>query len=331
MDTQPTEPLLEVRNLSVTFKTPGGEVTPVPDVSLRVGVGERVALVGESGCGKSVTALSLTALPPTDRARRTGAVRFRGRDLLGDAAALAETRRHGIAYVFQDPMASLNPVIRIRDQIAEALPAMPKAARRERIVGLLADVGLPDPARAADAYPCELSGGQCQRVMLAMALAADPQLLVADEPTTALDVTTQRLILGVMDGLARKRGMALLLITHNLGIVANYMQRLYVMYAGRIVESGPVRDVLSAPAHPYTQGLLAAVPSLRLEKPRLQDIPGTVPPPGRFPPGCAFAPRCPRAQPSCAEAVPALRHAGGRAVRCALADGDQWVTNQETA
>lgn len=315
MDT-PNDPLLEVRHLSVTFRTPSGEVTPVPDVSLRVDAGERVALVGESGCGKSVTALSLTALPPTDRARRAGAIRFRGRDLLGDRAALAEIRRHGIAYVFQDPMASLNPVIRIRDQIAEALPPMPKAARRERILGLLDDVGLPDPARAADAYPCELSGGQCQRVMLAMALAADPALLVADEPTTALDVTTQRRILGVMDGLARKRGMALLLITHNLGIVASYMQRLYVMYAGRIVESGPVRDVLAAPAHPYTQGLLAAVPSLRLDKPRLRDIPGTVPPPGRFPPGCAFAPRCPHATEACSAAVPDLRVEGARARRC---------------
>lgn len=310
-------PLLEVENLSVTFRTPGGEVTPVPGVSLRVGAGERVALVGESGCGKSVTALSLTALPPTDRARRGGAIRFAGRDLLGDLKALRAARRGGVAYVFQDPMASLNPVLRVRDQIAEALPAgLPRAARLARILDLLGDVGLPDPVRAADAFPCELSGGQCQRVMLAMALAADPRLLVADEPTTALDVTTQRRILGVMDGLARQRGMAVLLITHNLGIVANYMQRLYVMYAGRIVESGPVRDVLSAPRHPYTRGLLAAVPSLRLDKPRLQDIPGTVPPPGRFPAGCAFAPRCPRAVPACAAAVPPLVEAGGRALRC---------------
>ena len=311
--------MLHVRHLSVTFRTPGGEVTPVPDVSLSVGVGERVALVGESGCGKSVTALSLTALPPTDRARRTGAIRFGGRDLLADPAALRAARRNGIAYVFQDPMASLNPVLRIRDQIAEALPQA-TTARRERILSLLNDVGLPDPARAADAFPCELSGGQCQRVMLAMALAAEPRLLVADEPTTALDVTTQRRILGLMDTLARDRGMALLLITHNLGIVASYMQRLYVMYAGRIVESGPVRDVLTAPRHPYTQGLLAAVPSLRLDRPRLQDIPGTVPPPGRFPPGCAFAPRCPKATPACSAAVPTLREEGARAVRCLLAE-----------
>lgn len=321
METKPAAPacaapLLEVEHLSVTFRTPSGEVTPVPDVSLKVGVGERVALVGESGCGKSVTALSLTALPPTDRARRHGSIRFDGKDLLKDPTALGAVRRSGIAYVFQDPMASLNPVLRIRDQIAEALPKLPADARRTRIVSLLADVGLPDPARAADAYPCELSGGQCQRVMLAMALAAEPRLLIADEPTTALDVTTQRRILGLMDRLARERGMTLLLITHNLGIVASYMQRLYVMYAGRIVEGGTVRDVLSAPRHPYTQGLLAAVPSLRLDRPRLRDIPGTVPPPGRFPPGCAFAPRCPLARPACSEAVPELRTEGNRSVRC---------------
>ena len=213
-------------------------------------------------------------------------------------------------------MASLNPVLRLRDQIGEVLPPMSAAAKRERILTLLADVGLPDPARAAAAYPCELSGGQCQRVMLAMALAAEPRLLVADEPTTALDVTTQRKILGLMDRLARERQMALLLITHNLGIVASYMERLYVMYAGRIVESGPVKAVISDPRHPYTRGLLAAVPSLRLERTQLQDIPGTVPPPGRFPPGCAFAPRCPRATPDCSQRVPPLYVSGERAVRC---------------
>lgn len=310
------QPLLSIENLSVTFRTPGGLVTPVPEVSLYVNAGERVALVGESGCGKSVTALSVTALPPADRAIREGKILFKGCDLIAEPDALQTARRHGIAYVFQDPMASLNPVLRIRDQIAEALPKMSVAARRERVLELLNDVGLPDPVRAASAYPCELSGGQCQRVMLAMALAAEPQLLIADEPTTALDVTTQRKILGLMDRLARERGMALLLITHNLGIVASYMERLYVMYAGRIVESGPVKEVISAPCHPYTKGLLAAVPSLRLERDQLQDIPGTVPPPGRFPAGCAFAPRCSFATPDCRQAVPPLYVTGSRAVRC---------------
>ncbi len=309
------EALLEIDGLSVTFHTPGGDVTPVPEVSLYVNPGERVALVGESGCGKSVTALSVTALPPTDRATRQGKILFEGRDML-QPSVLQAARRQGIAYVFQDPMASLNPVLKIRTQIAEALPKMPKALQEQRILELLTDVGLPDPVRAAESYPCELSGGQCQRVMLAMALAAEPKLLIADEPTTALDVTTQRRILGLMDELATKRGMALLLITHNLGIVANYMQRLYVMYAGRIVESGPVAEVLAEPRHPYTQGLLAAVPSLRLDKPRLQDIPGTVPPPGRFPQGCAFAPRCTHATDTCRQSVPELTIQGPRACRC---------------
>ena len=318
MDEQNAEALLTIEGLSITFRTPGGEVTPVPEVSLQVHAGERVALVGESGCGKSITALSVTALPPTDRALRRGSIRFAGQELVGNAQALARVRRGGIAYVFQDPMASLNPVMTIGAQMAEALPPLPRGERRQRIVDLLADVGLPDPARAAEAYPCELSGGQCQRVMLAMALAAEPQLLIADEPTTALDVTTQRLILGLMVELAAKRQMALLLITHNLGIVANYMERLYVMYAGRIVESGPVREVIASPRHPYTRGLIAAVPSLRLDKPRLQDIPGTVPPAGRFPPGCAFAPRCPLATEACSAAVPPLRLVNGRALRCWL-------------
>ncbi|MCI6590830.1 MAG: ABC transporter ATP-binding protein [Lentisphaeraceae bacterium] len=318
MDEQRGEALLTIEGLSITFRTPGGEVTPVPEVSLQVRSGERVALVGESGCGKSITALSVTALPPTDRALRRGSIRFAGQELVGNAQTLSKVRRGGIAYVFQDPMASLNPVMTIGAQMAEALPPLLRRERRARIVDLLADVGLPDPARAAEAYPCELSGGQCQRVMLAMALAAEPQLLIADEPTTALDVTTQRLILGLMVELAAKRQMALLLITHNLGIVANYMERLYVMYAGRIVESGPVREVIASPRHPYTRGLIAAVPSLRLDEPRLQDIPGTVPPAGRFPPGCAFAPRCPLATEACSAAVPPLRLDGERAVRCVV-------------
>lgn len=311
-----TEPLLEVDGLSVTFGTPAGEVTPVPDVGFTVGPGERVALVGESGCGKSVTALALTGLPPTDRSVRRGAVRFGGRDLLHDPEALREARRRGIAYVFQDPMASLNPVIRVGKQVAENLPPMPRSGRKGRILELLGAVGLPDPERAYAAFPCELSGGQCQRVMLAMALAAEPQLLIADEPTTALDVTTQRRILGLMTDLAAERGMALLLITHNLGIVAAYMQRLYVMYAGRVVEGGPTEAVLRDPRHPYTKGLLAAVPSLRADRPTLRDIPGTVPPPTCFPPGCAFAPRCPLACAACAAAVPPLRTEGARCVRC---------------
>ena len=294
-------PLLQVENLAVTFRQEGVETTPVRSVSLTVRMGERVAVVGESGCGKSLTALALTRLSPTDRARLSGHVLFEGADTLTlDNRALTRVRGRGIAYVFQDPSASLNPVMRVCDQIAECLPDLSRADRQATTLGLLTRTGLPDPSRAARAYPCELSGGQQQRVMLAMALAARPKLLVADEPTTALDVTTQRQVLNLIDELADANGMAVLLITHNLGLVAGRMERVYVMYAGQVVESGAVSDVLARPQHPYTRGLLAAVPML--DAPRnapLQDIPGTVPSPDAWPAGCAFAPRCTDAQPRC--------------------------------
>jgi peptide/nickel transport system ATP-binding protein len=313
-----SDPLLQVERLAVTFRRDGRETTPVRGVSLAVGAGERVALVGESGCGKSLTALSLTRLPPTDRARLEGRVLFEGTDSLSlDGRGLARVRGRGIAYVFQDPSASLNPVMRVRDQIAECLPGMRRAERLAAAVGLLGKTGLPDPARAARAYPCELSGGQQQRVMLAMALATRPRLLVADEPTTALDVTTQRQVLDLIDALADAYGMAVLLITHNLGLVAGRTSRVYVMYAGQVVESGAVTEVLSRPRHPYTRGLLAAVPML--DAPRhapLRDIPGAVPSPDAWPAGCAFAPRCAVATPRCAAEPPPEHADGGRTVRC---------------
>ena len=294
-------PLLQVENLAVTFRQEGEETTPVRSVSLTVRAGERVAIVGESGCGKSLTALALTRLAPTDRARLSGRVLFEGADTLAlGSRALSRVRGHGIAYVFQDPSASLNPVMRVCDQIAECLPSLSRTDRLAAAVDLLRKTGLPDPARAARAFPCELSGGQQQRVMLAMALAARPKLLVADEPTTALDVTTQRQVLDLIDTLADANDMAVLLITHNLGLVAGRMERVYVMYAGQVVESGAVTDVLASPRHPYTSGLLAAVPLL--DAPRstpLRDIPGTVPSPGAWPAGCAFAPRCTDAAPRC--------------------------------
>ena len=278
--------LLEVKNLRIAFRRGGHETVPVRDVSFSVPEHGRVALVGESGCGKSLTALSLAHLPPTDRAYISGTETFTGRR---------------ISYVFQNPSDSLNPVMRISAQIREALPkGMSKAAAQAKVVELLARTGLPDPARAAHAYPCELSGGQQQRAMIAMALAAAPDLLVADEPTTALDVTTQKQVLELIDSLAAETGMAVLLITHNLGLVARYSTFVNVMYAGEIVERGEVKKVLRAPRHPYTQGLLAAVP--RLDAPKdapLSDIPGTVPPPTDWPSGCAFHPRCPHATEDC--------------------------------
>jgi len=294
--------LLEVKNLRIAFRREGHETVPVRNVSFSVPEHGRVALVGESGCGKSLTALSLLHLPPTDRAYISGTTMFTGKR---------------ISYVFQNPSDSLNPVMRISAQIREALPkGMTKAAAEAKVVELLARTGLPDPARAARAYPCELSGGQQQRAMIAMALAAAPDLLVADEPTTALDVTTQKQVLELIDSLAAETGMAVLLITHNLGLVAGRMDEVNVMYAGQIVEAGPVLDVLAHPRHPYTRGLLAAVPAL--DAPRdapLADIPGTVPPPDQWPAGCAFAPRCAHAVARCRAEMPPVYAVGS--VRCA--------------
>ncbi|MBR4171891.1 MAG: ABC transporter ATP-binding protein [Kiritimatiellae bacterium] len=313
------EPLLEIRHLSVTFRHEGVETTPVHDVSLRVNRGERVAVVGESGCGKSLTAMSVTQLSPTDRARLGGEILFEGEDLLRvGKKRLEEVRGQGIAYVFQDPSASLNPVMRVYRQITETNRELSKAERIARTEHLLEEVGLPDPPRLARAYPCEMSGGQQQRVMLAIALAQKPRLLIADEPTTALDVTTQQKVLDLIDALAVKYNMAVLLITHNLGLVAGRMQRVYVLYSGYTVESGDVRDILLHPQHPYTKGLLAAVPRLDAPKDQpLADIPGTVPSPDDWPPGCVFEPRCGEVLDRCRREVPPIhRLADGRMCAC---------------
>ena len=297
--------LLEVEHLRLKFRRDGRDIVPVRDVSFSVPEHGRVALVGESGCGKSLTALSLARLPPIDRAEVSGRIAFSGRRL---------------AYVFQNPTESLNPVMRIKDQIREALPkGVGRAEGDRQIVDLLSRTGLPDPRRAADSYPCELSGGQQQRAMIAMALAARPDLLIADEPTTALDVTTQREVLELIDSLAAETGMAVLLITHNLGLVAGRMDLVNVMYAGTVVESGPVTEVLAAPRHPYTRGLLAAVPVL--DAPRdapLTDIPGTVPPPDAWPEGCAFAPRCACAVERCRREMPPTVQSENRRLACFL-------------
>lgn len=280
--------LLKVEHLRVAFHVEGRLSVPVRDVSFEIPEKGRVALVGESGSGKSLTALTLGGL--VDRAEITGRI-------------IGSPR---IAYIFQNPMQSLNPVLRIDRQIGEALGGVHPV----RIAQLLEGVGL--PASAARKYPCQLSGGQQQRVMIAMALAAEPDLLIADEPTTALDVTTQKEVLDLIDRVADERSMAVLLITHNLGLVSRHSTFVNVMYAGEIVESGLVKDVLSAPVHPYTQGLLAAVPSLSAPKDApLKDIPGVVPPPWNWPTGCAFHPRCPHADEACAKAVrPLCRRAG---------------------
>jgi peptide/nickel transport system ATP-binding protein len=269
---------LSVHDLRIAFRLEGRLSVPVRGVSFTIPAHGRVALVGESGCGKSLTALALGGL--VERAEISGRIEGTPR----------------IAYIFQNPMQSLNPVMRVGRQIAEQPGRRVPAAR---VAELLASVGL--PASAMGKYPCQLSGGQQQRVMIAMALAAEPDLLIADEPTTALDVTTQKDVLDLIDRVADARGMAVLLITHNLGLVAEHSREMHVMYAGQIVEAGPVGEVLRHPRHPYTQGLVAAVPRLEASKDApLADIPGTVPAPTAWPEGCAFHPRCPKARPSCA-------------------------------
>jgi oligopeptide/dipeptide ABC transporter ATP-binding protein len=270
--------LLEVENLRIAFKVEGRLSVPVRNVSFKIVKGQRVAIVGESGCGKSLTALSLGGL--VDRAEISGKI----------------TGAPKISYIFQNPMQSLNPVMKVGAQIAESLGKKDKS----EITGLLKAVSL--PPETAKKYPCNLSGGQQQRVMIAMALAAKSDLIVADEPTTALDVITQKEVLDLVDRVSRERSTAVLLITHNLGLVARYSDFVNVMYAGEIVESGKVVEVLRSPRHPYTQGLAAAVP--RLDAPKgtdLYDIKGTVPPPTDWPIGCAFSPRCPKAVKACSE------------------------------
>ena len=271
--------LLKVSHLRVAFRTEKGVSVPVRDVSFEIPEDGRVALVGESGCGKSVTSLAIGGL--VDRAEISGTIEGAPR----------------IAYVFQNPMQSLNPVMRVGAQVAEGM-RFKVPGSRFKVGELLKAVGLPEGMERK--YPCEMSGGQQQRVMIAMAPAQEPDLLIADEPTTALDVTTQREVLDLIARVATMRQMAVLLITHNLGLVSRYSTFVNVMYAGEIVERGEVRSVLDSPRHPYTQGLIAAVP--RLDAPKdapLADIPGTVPPPTNWPTGCAFHPRCKFAKTEC--------------------------------
>ena len=311
--------LVSVRDLRVHFGRPEAPIRAVDGVSFDIRSGETVALVGESGCGKSVTALSLTRLTPGARYGSGSEVRFRGDDVLAMAPdALRRIRGSEIAYVFQEPGASLNPVFRAGYQVQEAIRLhRPDADAAAETLELIRLVGLPNPERVVRSYPHELSGGMQQRVMIAMALACRPNLLIADEPTTALDVTIQAQILELLQELQRRLKMAVLLITHNLGLVADVAHRVNVMYAGRIVECGLTQDVLRQPLHPYTRGLLNAVPRLSGGPDRMVGIEGTVPNPGRLPPGCAFHPRCRMAAAVCRESEPGVSDAGGeRSVRC---------------
>ena len=313
-------PLLEIKNLKLDFLSGETSLRAVDDVSLTINAGETVCLVGESGCGKSVTAQSIARLVPTPPAKYVGGeILLNGRDVMKMSnRELQEIRGGVVSYVFQQPGASLNPVIRIGKQIKESLKLhRPKKATDAEVIRLLKLVGIPAPESRIKNYPFEMSGGMQQRVMIAMALASEPKLLVADEPTTALDVTIQAQILDLLRDLKQRLGMAILLITHNLGIVGDMADRVAVMYAGQIVELAPARELLRRPLHPYTKALMNSVPKLSGGAQRLTAIPGNVPRLGNFPPGCRFAPRCPVAKPECSQAIPKLIEVeAGRWVRC---------------
>lgn len=319
--------LLEVSNLQTHFPTRAGLVKAVNDVSFSVDEGELVGLVGESGCGKSITALSIMRLiyPPGKIA--AGSIKFKGEELTTVSEdRMRQLRGNDIAMIFQDPMTSLNPVFMVGEQIAEALRLhrkLDKKAAWAAAIEAMKEVSIPSPERRADDYPHQLSGGMRQRVMIAMALACDPELLIADEPTTALDVTIQAQILELLDGLRRTRKLAVLLITHDLGVVAETADRVCVMYTGKIVEESGVDELFEDPKHPYTRGLLNSVPKLSLKDiakaSRLQTIEGVVPSPTELPPGCHFEPRCAYRMPECKLGeIPLLELDNDVKIRCLL-------------
>ena len=304
----PASPLLQIAGLTTALGASGPEILSAVDLSLHSG--EVLGVVGESGSGKSMLALSIMGLLPPAIRVRGGRILLEGRDLLAlPAAQMRALRGKDMAMIFQEPMTSLNPVMRVGQQIGEVLRwhlALQGAAARAEGIALLRRVEMPDPERQIDAYAHELSGGMRQRVMIAMALAGRPRLLIADEPTTALDVTIQAQILDLVRKLQRENGMSVLLITHDLGVIAEMCDRVAVMYSGRVVESGSVLDIFDRPSHPYTRGLLASRPKISAGDGWLSTIEGTVPAVGQLPPGCSFAPRCPLARDAC-QVLPPLR------------------------
>jgi oligopeptide/dipeptide ABC transporter ATP-binding protein len=314
-------PALAIESLRVTFPNDGARIPVVDGVSLAVARGEVLALVGESGCGKSMTAFAAMRLVPKPGRIEAGSIQIAGRDVTKlSVPEMRAVRGTELGMIFQEPMTSLSPVLRVGEQVVEAIrlhERVSKRAARERTVALFERVRIPDPAERFDAYPHQLSGGLKQRVMIAMALATRPHVLIADEPTTALDVTIQAQVLELMRELQRELGTAILLITHDLGVVNELADRVAVMYAGRIVEEGAREEVLARPRHPYTQGLLRSMPGLARPGERLHEIPGVVPPPAEWPAGCRFATRCPRVMPRCGAEVPgATTLAGGHWAAC---------------
>ena len=330
------QPLLEISGLKTVFPTDDGIVNAVNDVSFSIARGQTVGVVGESGCGKSITGLSMLQLVPPPGRIENGEILFyrNGDDEPLDISQVSPKselmrviRGNEIAIIFQEPMTSLNPVYTVGNQIAEAIvlhEQVEKKTARERAIEMIARVGIPAPAQRVDDYPHQLSGGMRQRVMIAMALCCSPTLLIADEPTTALDVTIQAQVLGLMQELQAEMGMAIMLITHDLGVIADLADEVVVMYSGRVVEKGTVDDIFYNPLHPYTQGLLKSIPVLgKISEKTLPSIPGTVPHPLTLPRGCSFGPRCPERMPEC-DQMPELAGVngksenGGHAVRCWL-------------
>jgi oligopeptide transport system ATP-binding protein len=327
--------VLDVKDLAVRFDTHGGSLRAVDGVSFQLEEGETLGLVGESGSGKSVTNLALLGLIPSPPgAIESGSVMFDGRDLLQlPTSELRKLRGNRISMIFQDPMTSLNPLLTVGRQLGEVLEVHQGMSRRDalkRAAQGLGDVGIPAPEQRLEAYPHELSGGMRQRVMIAMALLCDPKVLIADEPTTALDVTIQAQILELLQALQHDHGTAIIMITHDLGVVAGMADRVNVMYAGRVVESAPVRSLFRSPAHPYTRALLASIPRLAASTDEdLAAIPGSPPDLADLPPGCAFGPRCTRVREDCRAAVPPLVQLDGDSARhAACIDSD--VLHTET-
>lgn len=316
--------LLEMNNLSTQFKTDTGVFQAVSGMNLTVGKGEIVCVVGESGSGKTVASLSLMQLLPRAASIIAGEIRFEGRDLLKlKKKEMGQIRGKSVSMIFQDPMTALDPVYTCGSQIIEAIrihERMSKSSAFDKAVKLLEQVGIAHPERVMHAYPHELSGGMCQRIMIAMALSCNPKLLIADEPTTALDVTVQAQILDLLKKIRVEMNMSILLITHDLGVVAELADRVVVMYAGKVMEEGDVRSIFHHPQHPYTQGLIRSIPHLNQTNEKLYSISGTVPSMSAMPTGCRFGPRCPDANDLCRQKEPDMAQVGGNKVRCWKSD-----------
>ena len=318
-----TAPLLSVRDLKVEFASRKGPLIALDGVSLDIGRGEVLGVVGESGAGKSLTGLAIIGLIDPPGRIAGGEIALDGERIDNlPQARMREIRGRRIGIIFQDPLTSLNPLMRVGDQIAETIQAHKRVGRREareQAIAWLGEAGVPSPQTRVDGYPHEFSGGMRQRVVIALALCAEPELVIGDEPTTALDVSVQAQIIALLKNLTRRHGASVMLITHDMGVIAETADRVAVMYAGRIAEIGEVRELVGDPLHPYTQGLMAAIPTLEARPERLMQIPGAMPRLSAIPPGCAFAPRCPRAFDRCAKRPPLIA-VGDRGAACWLYD-----------